>query len=279
MNYRHAFHAGNFADVVKHAVLTLLVRLLQKKETPVALIDSHAGIGRYDLWTAAPNKTDEYKDGIGRLWGLSAPPEDLAPYLSIVSAMNGEHLRHYPGSPYLLRQLMRPQDRLILAEKHPEDAQALKALFHADRQVAVHDMDGWHALKAFLPPSEKRGLALIDPPFEERGEYERLGNALIKTHRRWPQGVLMGWHPIKEMEAVEGLYEMLRQSQIPGILAVRHLLGGSFDPNNLNGSGLILLNPPYTSEERLARMLPFLAEILAKGAGAEAQLDWIAKDV
>ncbi|TAN53955.1 MAG: 23S rRNA (adenine(2030)-N(6))-methyltransferase RlmJ, partial [Rhodospirillales bacterium] len=177
------------------------------------------------------------------------------------------------------RQLMRPQDRLILAEKHPDDAQSLKTLFHGDKQVAVHAMDGWQALKAFLPPPEKRGLLLIDPPFEEPGEYQRLGEALIRAQRRWPQGVLLAWHPIKDLAPVEALHESLRQSGIPGILSLRHLVKPAGDPKILAGSGLILVNPPYQLDQDLQAMLPFLAEILAQGEGATAGLDWIAKDV
>ncbi|MBF0267273.1 MAG: 23S rRNA (adenine(2030)-N(6))-methyltransferase RlmJ [Alphaproteobacteria bacterium] len=279
MNYRHNFHAGNFADVLKHAVLALVIQALCKKEAPLALIDTHAGIGRYDLWTAAPNKTDEYKEGIGRIWDLAHYPAELAAYLPTVRTMNGQHLRHYPGSPYLMRQLMRPQDRLVLAELHPDDAQTLKAQFHADRQVAVHHMDGWLALKAFLPPKEKRGLVLIDPAFEERGEYERLGHALISAHKRWPQGVLMAWHPIKGQDEQQALDDILRKADVPGILAARHLVRAPSDPKLFNGSGLILINPPYKLDEQLSRLLPWLAEKLAQGEGAAAWLDWLAKDV
>ncbi|CAA6603144.1 Ribosomal RNA large subunit methyltransferase J [Rhodospirillaceae bacterium LM-1] len=279
MNYRHNFHAGNFADVLKHAVLALVVQALCKKDAPLALIDTHAGIGRYDLWTAAPNKTDEYKEGIGRIWDLAQVPAELSVYLSLVRKMNGQHLRHYPGSPQLMRQLMRPQDRLVLAELHPDDALTLKAQFHGDRQVAVHHMDGWQALKAFLPPKEKRGLALIDPAFEEKGEYERLGKALLKARERWPQGVLMAWHPIKGQDEQQALDDMLRSAEVPGILAVRHLVRTPSDPKLFNGSGLILINPPYKLDEQLSRLLPWLAEKLAQGEGVAAWLDWLAKDV
>lgn len=280
MNYRHAFHAGNFADVVKHAVLALTVQALSAKPAPFALLDTHAGIGRYDFWTDAPNRTDEYKTGIGKLWDIATQPTELEPYLSVVRVMNaGPHLRHYPGSPWLMRQLMRPQDRLVLAEKHPEDAATLKALFHGDRQVAVHQADGWQSLKAFLPPKEKRGLALIDPAFEEGGEYERLAQALISAHKRWPQGVLIGWHPIKDAAGTKEIHDRMRQSGIPGILAVRHLVRAPLDAKLLNGSGLVLINPPYRLDEQLACLLPWLGERLALGDGALGKLDWLSEDV
>lgn len=279
MNYRHAFHAGNFADVVKHVVLSLILRHLCQKEAPFAALDTHAGIGRYDFWTLAPTKTDEYKNGIGRIWDDAAPPALMAPYLALIRQMNGAHLRHYPGSPWLIRQLMRPQDRLVLAEKHPEDAESLKTLFHGDKQVAVHQTDGWQALKAFLPPKEKRGLVLIDPAFEELGEYERLGKALIAAHERWPQGILVGWHPIKDQETVAMLHAQLSAARIPGILSLSHLVRAPLDAKMLNGSGLIILNPPYKLDEHLASLLPWLAGKLAQGDGAAASLDWLTKDV
>jgi 23S rRNA (adenine2030-N6)-methyltransferase len=279
MNYRHAFHAGNFADVVKHAVLSLIVDHLLKKDAAIFALDTHAGIGRYDFWTLAPNKTEEYKNGIGRIWQDESAPDALSPYLRLVRGMNGTHLRHYPGSPYLLRQLLRPQDRLVLAEKHPEDAGTLKTLFHGDKQVAVHLADGWQSLKAFLPPKEKRGLVLIDPAFEEGGEYERLAQALIAARQRWPQGILIGWHPIKDEGDVQALYARLQESEIPSILAVRHLVRTPSDAKMLNGAGLVVLNPPYRLDETLRPSLDWLAEKLAQEDGAAAALDWISKDV
>lgn len=279
MNYRHAFHAGNFADVMKHAVLACVVDSLKSKDKPFAILDTHAGIGRYDFWKLAPNKTDEYKDGIERLWDTDATPNGLAPYIAVLRAMNGKLLRHYPGSPYLVRQLMRPCDKLILAEKHPEDAETLKALFHADKQVAIHHMDGWQALKAFLPPKEKRGIVLIDPAFEEKGEYDRLGKSLIEARQRWPQGIFIGWYPIKDQAEAKRMKNILKESGIPGILAVE-LQTATPDPDQpLSGAGLILINPPYKLEESLDDILPFLARKLSRGDGAGATVDWLVKDV
>lgn len=278
MNYRHSFHAGNFADVVKHAVLSLIIESLKRKDSAFAAIDTHAGIGQYDFWKQEPNKTDEYKDGIGRLWNCADAPAELEAYLTVVKAMNGQLLRHYPGSPELVRRLMRPQDRLILAEKHPEDARTLKDAFHSDKRTSVHETDGWQALKAFLPPKEKRGVALIDPAFEEDGEYERLAKALIQACERWPQGIILGWHPIKETAKVENLHRALKASGLPGIMAIRHHVRRP-DEISLAGSGLILVNPPYKLDEGLARLMPFLAERLSQGEGATACLDWLSKDV
>jgi 23S rRNA (adenine2030-N6)-methyltransferase len=276
MNYRHAYHAGNFADVLKHIVLALVIEALKRKPAPFAAVDTHAGVGLYDLWALAANKTLEYKDGIGRLFDLSTLPEALKPYLGAVRSLNGQHLRFYPGSPALTRSLMRPQDRLILAELHPEDADALKERFKDDRQVAVHGMDGWSALKAFAPPPEKRGLMLIDPPFEAKGEFERLARGLIAARKRWPQGIFLAWYPIKDREGPDQLKASLLEAGLPAILSVEMAvrpLGGE----GLGASGLILLNPPWRLDETLKGILPWLMERLDQGGGAW-DLDWLAPD-
>ena len=205
MNYRHTFHAGNFADVVKHAVLALLIERLKAKATAFRVIDTHAGAGLYDLAGEQARRTDEWKGGIGRLLGKSPDPSLaalLSPYLSAVEAAQTlappgpDHSpRLYPGSPWIARHLLRPQDRLTAVELHPEDAASLSQLFAGDRQVKVIALDGWNALGAFVPPKERRGLVLIDPPFEERDEFDRLLAGLVKAHRRWPTGVYALWYP------------------------------------------------------------------------------------
>ncbi len=206
MNYRHAFHAGNFADVFKHAVLVRVLLYLCGKEAPFRVVDSHAGIGRYDLTREEPSRTNEWRAGIGRL--IADPPDGkagelLAPYLEIVRAQNpGGGLRNYPGSPAIAEALSRPQDRMIFCELHPEDHAALRRNIGGDRRAKAVAIDGWTALKAYLPPKERRGLVLVDPAFEEPDEFVRLAAGFEEAHRRWPTGIYLLWYPVKNRDEV-----------------------------------------------------------------------------
>jgi 23S rRNA (adenine2030-N6)-methyltransferase len=282
VNYRHAYHAGNFADVVKHAVLALMVDRLKTKDTPFCVLDTHAGIGRYDLRAVPAQKTGEYKAGIGRL--LDVPPRelpnDLKPYLGAVRALNGAGgLRWYPGSPRLVRSLLRPQDQLILFELHPEDARALEALFARDRQVKVNQADGYIGLKAMLPPKERRGLVLIDPPFERRDEFETLMRGLHQAHRRWATGQYLVWYPIKDRAPVAAFHEALKTSGMARVLVAEFLLRPDDDAERLNGCGLVLINPPWKLDTTLAELLPALAHILGAEKGGGARVEWLVPEV
>ena len=286
MNYRHAYHAGNFADVVKHAVLALLLERLAAKPSPYFVLDTHAGIGRYDLAAEAALKTGEAAAGIGRLLaalaGQATPPE-LAAYLGAVAALNGaaaggEMPRWYPGSPRLTRALMRPGDRLVLAEAHPEDARALKREFAGDAQVQVHHRDGWGALKAFLPPPERRGLVLIDPPYESADEADRLVAGLAAAHRRWPGGVYALWYPIKERPWVWRLHEALAATGIRRQLVAELTVSPEDDWRRLNGCGMIVINPPWQVDGAISGLLSRLHGALAAGDGDGAggwRVQWL----
>lgn len=276
MNYRHAFHAGNAADVVKHAVLCLLLERLRTKPAAFCVLDTHAGIGRYDLTASEARRTGEADGGILRLMRDPAPPEGLAPYLQAVRALNAgaDGFRWYPGSPCLARAFLRPQDRLVLAELHPEDAATLRHVFTGDRQTAVHHMDGWLALKAHLPPKENRGLVLIDPPFEAGDEHDRLVQGLRLAHRRWPTGLYALWYPVKERAAVWRFHQALEDSGIPKMLAVELTWGADDRHDRLNGSGLVLVNPPWRLDAALAELLPALHTALQAPAGG-VSIDWI----
>src|SRR5258708_23962886 len=227
MNYRHAYHAGNFADVVKHATLALLIERLKAKDTPFCVLDTHAGIGRYDLSSTEAQKTGEFRNGVLKLLdaGPKALPGELDPYLSVVRALNKgrSELRWYPGSPRLALDLLRPQDRLALLELHPEDARTLAALFAGDRRVSIHNADGYIGLKAFLPPKERRGLVLIDPPFERRDEFERLARGLRHAHRRWASGQYLLWDPVKDRSPVAAFHEALKANGIARMLVAELL--------------------------------------------------------
>lgn len=275
MNYRHIYHAGNFADVMKHAVLALAVTHLRAKPAAFRLLDTHAGIGRYDLSADEAQRTGEYRDGIGRLFGRPCPHPALAPYLDAVQALNPDGvLRVYPGSPLLMRHLLREQDRMTLAELHPQDAQTLKQLFARDTAVAVHHMDGYQALKAHLPPPEKRGLVLTDPPFESPDEFATMTAALVRTHKRWPGGIYALWYPIKERPAVWRFHEALADSGIPRILTAELTIHPEDTHLRLNGCGMVIINPPWRLDETLAEMLPVLQERLAVSGGT-SRVDWL----
>ncbi len=208
VNYRHAFHAGNFADCVKHALLVALVSALQRKPSPFAVLDTHAGRGLYDLSSEAAERTGEWRQGIGRLADITAGP--LAPWLALVRQAGFPPF--YPGSPWLIRALLRARDRLILCEKHPEEAAALRAALGRDARVAIHRRDGWEAIGALTPFAERRGLVLIDPPFEQPGEFDRLAEAFRLLRRRFRAGVVAAWYPIKHRAPVRAFADGLREA-------------------------------------------------------------------
>jgi 23S rRNA (adenine2030-N6)-methyltransferase len=260
VNYRHAFHAGNFADCMKHALLVWLVGALARKPAGFAVLDTHAGIGRYDLAAGPAERTGEWRAGIARL--LEDPPAPLADYVGLV-----RRLGLYPGSPALVRALLRPQDRLACCELHPEDALQLRREFAGDRQVAVHHRDGWEALGALLPPAEKRGLVLIDPPFEQPDEFARLAAGLRAGHARFRGGVFAAWYPIKHRTPVRAFHTALAESGMRDIVAAELWLREPTDPARLNGCGLTVINPPWMFE---AAAEPILAALLARLGDREA---------
>jgi len=282
VNYRHAYHAGNFADVVKHAVLARLIEYLKRKDKAFRVIDTHAGIGLYDLSSAEAQKTGEWRGGIGKL--IDAMPDGeaaalLAPYLSAVRSVNGDGaLKRYPGSPLVARHLLRRQDRLSAIELHPKDAAALRARFAGDFQTRVIELDGWLALGAHLPPRERRGLVLVDPPFEEEGEFGRLVDGLRKAHRRWPGGIYALWYPIKDRAAVAAFRRVLAGSGIAGILDITFEIRAASPAAGLGGSGLVVVNPPFTLEGELRTLLPALLSLLAAEPSARWGLEWLAAE-
>jgi 23S rRNA (adenine2030-N6)-methyltransferase len=280
MNYRHAYHAGNFADVVKHAALSRLVEYLKLKDKAFRVIDTHAGIGLYDLSSEEAQKTGEWLDGIGRLLEAKISPDAqalLAPYLEAVKSDNPEgSVEIYPGSPLIVRRLMRPQDRLSAIELHPQDFRRLKNLFAGDFQVRTIELDGWLALGAHLPPKEKRGLVLVDPPFEQEGEFDRLVDGLVRAHRRWPGGIYALWYPIKDRAAVSQFRAGLKVSGIQKILDVAFEVRQPSRDERLDGSGLVVVNPPFVFEKEMRVLLPELKKALAEDSGARWSLEWIA---
>jgi 23S rRNA (adenine2030-N6)-methyltransferase len=241
MNYRHAYHAGNFADCFKHALVIALLDSLAAKPTPYFVLDTHAGAGWYDLDAEPSRRTGEADAGIRRL--LRSPSPLLARYLELVM-----RLGLYPGSPALVRAVLRPNDRLVCCELHPDEASDLRRRFHRDAQVEVHRRSGWEALGGLLPPKESRGLVFVDPPFEARDEFAALLNGLQRGHTRFRHGVFATWYPIKQLPAVRGFHAGLISSGIRDIVAVELHLRDATNPDRLNGCGLVVINPPYKFE-------------------------------
>ncbi len=289
MNYRHHFHAGNFADVVKHALLVQLIRALQKKEKGFLQLDTHAGRGRYDLAGAARGdsliRRPEWPDGIGRLWDRAGLPPALADYVALVrefdrSAGNaGPAPRFYPGSPCLARPLLRPQDRLVLCEKHPAECAALRDEFQFSPGATVQEMDGYGALRAMLPPQEKRALVLIDPPFEAQEEWRQIVDALRDGLRRLPGGVFAVWYPLTVRAKVDAFFAELLGLKPPPTLVAELAIAGDDSALKMKGCGLVILNPPWQFDQVAGPVLASLAEILTQGPGGGGRMTWLVPEL
>jgi 23S rRNA (adenine2030-N6)-methyltransferase len=282
LNYQHAFHAGNFADVHKHAVLARILTHLREKPAAFRVIDTHAGAGRYDLSGREPSRSGEWLNGIKKLWdarvGQGAAADAvialLAPYLDTVAALNpGGRLRTYPGSPLVALSLLRPQDRLIACELEPRAALSLKGVLRGDDRAKAIALDGWTALNAYVPPKERRGVVLVDPPFEDGGDFTKLSSVLVAAHRKWPTGIYMLWYPIKDRDAPDALARQLKKTGLPGLLRCEISIGPPRNDLGLIGSGLILVNPPFKLRAELKVLLPALARLFS--AQAISQIDWL----
>lgn len=280
MNYRHAFHAGNFADVFKHIVLTRILDRLTRKDAPFRVIDTHAGVGLYDLAGDEATRAGEWRGGVALLnqERMNAAAEEIAaPYRALIGDVRRAHgPTIYPGSPEIARRMTRPQDRLLLAEAHSDTADALRAALGRDRRVKILAQDGWTVLKAAIPPPERRGLALIDPAFEQPNEFATIARALPAAWRKWPKGVYALWYPIKDVGVVERAMHEIAQSGVEKALRAELFID---DPaaRGLNGCGMLIINPPWTLAEDLNALLPELARLLGRGA-ARWRNDWLAPE-
>lgn len=287
MNYRHAFHAGNFADVVKHAVLARILAHLRVKPAPFRVLDTHAGIGLYDLSGPEAERTGEWRGGIGRI--LAAPfPAPIAallePWLAAVATVAGattparldpSALAVYPGSPLIVRAGLRREDRATATELHPADAATLAELFAGDARLKVIELDGWLALKSFLPFKERRGLVLIDPPFEAPGEFDRIVRGLVEATRRAPAVTYLVWYPIKAAAEIRAFHEALAATGLRRVMAVDFAIAAVRPDGPLSACGLVIVNPPWTLPGELDGLLPALRERLATDRGAAASHRWL----
>ena len=278
MNYHHAFHAGNFADVFKHAMLLALLDALTAKDKPLCYFDKHAGAGDYLLDEEQARRTGEWRDGIGRLFDAPGVPPPLQRYLDAIRGFNPDGtLRRYPGSPLLAALALRANDRLVLCETQDEETALLRAALRGDPRAHVHQRDGYAALKALLPPAERRGLVLIDPPFEQQAqEFRVIETALAEAHARWPTGVYMVWFPIKQRATIRPFARWLGARGWNDVLYAELLVRADNSPLRLNGCGMVVVNAPWRLDAALAPMLPALRSLLAQGDGASHQLHMLA---
>jgi len=280
MNYRHAFHAGNFADVIKHAILSRIVVHLRRKESPFRVIDTHAGAGLYDLTAPEAVRNPEWRTGIGRLLEATIDPaaqDLLSDYLGTVRAANPDgQINRYPGSPALVRSWLRRTDRLVACELEPSAAKALSYNFRGDRRVKTIAIDGWTGLSAYIPPKERRGLVVIDPPYEQPDEFSRLAASLEVAFLKWPSGIFFAWYPIKDERDNAAFARDLKKRGITNMLRAELTISPTSSDGKLRGSGHLIVNPPWTLEQDLRVLLPALAKVFAPGVKDAVRLDWLA---
>jgi 23S rRNA (adenine2030-N6)-methyltransferase len=279
MNYRHAFHAGNHGDVLKHVVLTRVLAHMMAKDKPFRLLDAHAGIGRYDLSGPEAFKTGEWREGIGLLREAQPSPDEnvlLEPYLSVVKRMNRDGpIRHYCGSPEIASRMMRPTDKIILNELHPQDRVTLAANYSSDHRIRVTGVDAAQAVKAELPFPERRGVVLLDPAYESAIDPVDLERMVAQIMLRMAQTVVLAWYPVKSKEFVADLLDRMKRLNFPDLLHIQLCVKEVHEFGGLAGSGLFVLNPPWLLERECRTLLPYLARVLGKGKWGRSTVDWL----
>lgn len=277
MNYRHIFHAGSFSDVFKHIVLTGLIQSLLQKDKPFCYLDTHAGIGTYDLSSINAQKTQEFSGGITRLENQTNLPELIADYLTVVRSFNSDasSIKLYPGSPSIARPLLREQDRMILIELHKDDVEQLNQVFWRDKQVVIHRQDAYEALKAHLPPKEKRGLVLIDPPFEKTDEFKQIILGLKEALKRWQMGVYAIWYPLKNKADVREFKYQLTKLPIKDCLITELSVYPEDVGSRLYGCGMAIINAPWQFDKTLKQCLPWLWQVLSVAGAGDYKIEWL----
>lgn len=277
LSYRHSFHAGNHADVLKHLVLMLIIESLQQKEKGFYYLDTHAGIGRYRLSSDHAQKTAEFKEGIGRLWGRDDLPAAVARYVHQIKKLNGSDkaLRYYAGSPMIATNMLRSQDRALLCELHPTDFPLLRNNFQSFDNVKVYLGNGYQQIKATLPPKERRGLVLIDPPYELKEDYDLVVKAIVDGYKRFSTGIYAIWYPVVTRQQTKRITKGLESTGIRKILQIELAVRPDNDQRGMTASGMIVINPPWTLESEMKSVLPYLKECLVPEGTGEWKVNWI----
>lgn len=274
--YRHLFHAGNFADVFKHSVIVQLTTLIGRKEKPFLYLDTHAGIGRYDLSLPWAQKNREFDNGIARIFSRNDGPAQIRPYLDAVHALNPDgSLRYYPGSPLLVYGMLGAGDRMVLTELNRDDYDRLRQEIGPDRRIQIRNMDGYQSLKAFLPPKERRGLILIDSSFDRSNEFERIVEAVTMAHRRFSTGVYAIWYPLMEPADVSGFEQQIADSGIRRVLKLELSVHPGDWRESLRGSAMLIINPPYELDTLAAPMLHWLWKALSVDGNGRYRVKWL----
>ncbi|WP_240127779.1 23S rRNA (adenine(2030)-N(6))-methyltransferase RlmJ [Proteus mirabilis] len=276
LSYRHSFHAGNHADVLKHIVQTLIIESLKEKEKPFLYLDTHAGAGRYQLTNAHATRTGEYLEGIARLWQQEEVPELILPYLEAVSSLNtSDELRYYPGSPLLAAKLLREQDLLMLTELHPTDFPLLRTEFSRDKRVRVCREDGFGQLKSKLPPVSRRGFALIDPPYELKQDYSAVVKGIVEGYKRFATGTYAIWYPVVHRQQIKRMLKDLEATGIRKILQIELAVKPDSDQLGMTASGMIVINPPWKLASQMASILPWLHKALVPEGTGHTLVEWV----
>ncbi|HDR1055128.1 TPA: 23S rRNA (adenine(2030)-N(6))-methyltransferase RlmJ [Pasteurella multocida] len=277
LSYRHSFHAGNHADVLKHLVLMLIIENLQQKEKGFYYLDTHAGVGRYRLFSEEAEKTTEFEQGIARLWQRDDLPEEVARYIKLIKQVNygGKALRYYAGSPLIAAKMLRPQDRALLTELHPSDFPLLRNNFKEFDNVTTKRDNGFQQLKATLPPKERRGLVLIDPPYELKEDYDLVVNAIEEGYKRFATGIYAIWYPVVLRQQTKRILKGLEKTGIRKILQIELAVRPDSDQRGMTASGMIVINPPWTLTQQMQNILPYLTDVLVPEGTGSWTVKWI----
>ena len=276
LSYRHQFHAGNVSDVFKHALLSRLLIALARKDKPYFMLDTHAGLGLYDLEHPWSQKTAEWRQGIGRVWARTDAPAALQPYLDAVRAENADgKLRHYPGSPRIARRLMRATDRLALCELNKDDCAVLKAVFAHARHTAIHNQDGFSAIRAFLPPQERRGLTFIDASFDQADEFARIVRSANEAHARFATGTIAVWYPLMAPSAMQAFARSLQAAGLPKVLQLELTVHPDNWTEHIRGSGMVIVNPPFGLDQEVRPLLDWLWQAMSLEKEGGTRCDWL----
>ncbi|EPU3935483.1 MULTISPECIES: 23S rRNA (adenine(2030)-N(6))-methyltransferase RlmJ [Morganella] len=276
LSYRHSFHAGNHADVLKHTVQSLIIESLKEKDKPFLYLDTHAGAGRYQLSGEHAERTGEYLEGIARIWAQESVPEELKTYLEAVSALNPRgDLRFYPGSPLIAAHLLRDHDKLNISELHPSDFPLLRNEFSRDNRARVVREDGYQQLKSQLPPSSRRGFVLIDPPYELKSDYQAVVKGIQEGHRRFATGTYAVWYPVVLRQQIKRMVKDFQATGIRKILQIELAVRPDSDQRGMTASGMIVINPPWKLESQMKSVLPWLHNVLVPEGTGHTLVDWI----